>query len=129
VLLDDLILDISDFQYSHPGGLYLLANTVGRDISKYFYGGYSHEQGYPAHNHSRVAKEILDSIAIGRLVGRGKEEANGFEGVVLAKDMINSLTAVITVKARHEKGNSLVKLDGDDGVLGQFGKHYLVTSG
>jgi cytochrome b involved in lipid metabolism len=105
VLLDDLILDISEFQYSHPGGLYLLANTVGRDISKYFYGGYSHEQGYPAHNHSRVAKDIIESIAIGRLVGRGKEEANEFEGVVLAKDMINSLTALITIRASNKKGS------------------------
>ena len=37
--------------------------------------------------------------------------------------MINSLTAVVTVRAaRHEKG---MKLDG----IALFGKHYLVSSG
>ena len=41
--------------------------------------------------------------------------------------MINSLTAVVTVKARNEKGRPLMKFENDGVSL--FGKHYLVTSG
>ena len=41
VILDDMVLDISDFAYHHPGGAFLLEYNIGRDISKFFYGSYS----------------------------------------------------------------------------------------
>jgi cytochrome b involved in lipid metabolism len=41
--LDDLILDISKYQFYHPGGAFLLKYNIGRDISKFFYGGYQLE--------------------------------------------------------------------------------------
>ena len=40
VILDDLILDVSRFRYNHPGGNFLIHQNIGRDISKFFYGGY-----------------------------------------------------------------------------------------
>lgn len=43
VTLDDLVLDVSGFMGEHPGGLFALEHNVGRDISKFFYGGYSLE--------------------------------------------------------------------------------------
>jgi cytochrome b involved in lipid metabolism len=43
VILDDLVLDIGRFMGEHPGGLFALEHNVGRDISKFFYGGYSLE--------------------------------------------------------------------------------------
>lgn len=43
VILDDMVLDVSKFQYNHPGGLFSIHHNVGRDISKFFYGGYSLE--------------------------------------------------------------------------------------
>lgn len=43
VILDDLVLDVSWFMGEHPGGLFTLEHNVGRDISKFFYGGYSLE--------------------------------------------------------------------------------------
>ena len=42
-VLDDLILDVSSFQNYHPGGRFVVNHNVGRDISKYFHGGYSLE--------------------------------------------------------------------------------------
>jgi hypothetical protein len=41
VILDDMVLDISDFAYHHPGGAFLLEYNIGRDISKFFYGSYA----------------------------------------------------------------------------------------
>ena len=43
VILDDLVLDVSEFVNAHPGGRFLLERNSGRDISKFFYGGYSLE--------------------------------------------------------------------------------------
>ena len=43
VVLDDLVLDISKYKFYHPGGLFVLEHNIGRDISKFFYGGYQLE--------------------------------------------------------------------------------------
>lgn len=41
VILDDLVLDIKEFIDVHPGGRFAIRHFVGRDIGKFFYGGYS----------------------------------------------------------------------------------------
>lgn len=43
VILDDLVLDVSEYMSNHPGGKFLLEHNIGRDISKFFYGGYSQD--------------------------------------------------------------------------------------
>ena len=40
VILDDLVLDMRPYLYNHPGGAFVIEHNIGRDISKYFYGGY-----------------------------------------------------------------------------------------
>lgn len=40
VILDDLVLDVSEYASRHPGGAFFLKHSRGKDISKYFYGGY-----------------------------------------------------------------------------------------
>ena len=57
VLLDNLVLNVSEFMNQHPGGRFLIRHHIGTDISKYFYGGYALEGNLgrsPAqgHNHS-----------------------------------------------------------------------------
>jgi len=32
---------MSSYAFQHPGGAFLLEYNVGRDISKFFYGGYA----------------------------------------------------------------------------------------
>jgi len=41
VILDDLVLDVAPFLHCHPGGLWNIKHNIGKDISKFFYGGYS----------------------------------------------------------------------------------------
>jgi len=43
VILDEMVLDLAPFIDHHPGGKFSLVQNIGRDISKFFYGGYSLE--------------------------------------------------------------------------------------
>lgn len=70
VILDELVLDVERFTSQHPGGRFVLQHNNGRDISKFFYGGYSLEgnigatkpaQGYA---HSPLARMIVNDLAI-----------------------------------------------------------------
>jgi len=45
VILDNIVLDVHEFQDFHPGGKFLLKKNAGRDISKFFYGGYKMVHG------------------------------------------------------------------------------------
>ena len=61
VTIDNLVLDIGGFALVHPGGKFSLTQTIGRDISKYFYGGYSmlsDANKSRAHVHSLKALQI-----------------------------------------------------------------------
>ncbi len=40
MILNDLVLDVRSYMNSHPGGTFLLDKNIGRDIAKYFDGGY-----------------------------------------------------------------------------------------
>ncbi len=69
VILDQLVLDVKDFQFSHPGSKFVIQQNVGRDISKFFYGGYSLENNLgqsPAkgYNHSNTARIIVNDLVI-----------------------------------------------------------------
>ena len=41
VILDDMVPDVSEFAWEHPGGAFLINHNVGRDISKFFQGNYT----------------------------------------------------------------------------------------
>ena len=60
VILDDMVLDVNDYMEEHPGGSFLLEHTIGGDISKFFYGGYSLDGNLSSdsvnHFHSNVAR-------------------------------------------------------------------------
>lgn len=60
MILDDMVLDVNDYMEEHPGGSFLLEHTIGSDISKFFYGGYSLDGNLNSecvnHFHSNVAR-------------------------------------------------------------------------
>ena len=75
VILDDLVLDVTNFAGSHPGGRFLIERNIGKDISKYFHGGYSQEpiQGAKNNKHSNYARKIVNGLIVARYVEkRGK---------------------------------------------------------
>jgi cytochrome b involved in lipid metabolism len=69
VILDDLVLNVAELKYNHPGGKFMIEHNIGRDISKFFYGGYSlaHETISP-HTHSNIARTYVNDLVIARFV-------------------------------------------------------------
>ena len=69
VLLDDMILDVRKFRSEHPGGQFLIDFHIGRDVSKFFYGGYvlGNQSGMTPYTHSNVARAIVNSMIVGKL--------------------------------------------------------------
>lgn len=69
-MLDDLVLDVKEFINHHPGGRFVIRQTVGTDIGKFFFGGYSLENNLDkekaplGHTHSSYAKLIVNDLAI-----------------------------------------------------------------
>lgn len=70
VILDDMILDVEKYKHVHPGALFSIENNIGRDISKFYYGGYSMENlnKVSNHAHSSLAARIVRQLMIGYLV-------------------------------------------------------------
>lgn len=69
VILDDLVLNVAKFRFYHPGGKFSLDHNVGRDISKFFYGGYVLENKsiMRKHTHSNTARTIVNSLIIAKI--------------------------------------------------------------
>ena len=74
-ILDEYVVDLALFIARHPGGSFSLDANVGRDISKFFHGGYSLEniKVVPVQTHSSDARKIVNSLIIGRLEGNSQK--------------------------------------------------------
>ena len=85
------MVDLSDFMYSHPGGTHLIEHNIGRDISKFFYGGYSFDGNITKpsdagknikqkekHAHTNIARMIMVKHIIGTL----ERESCNFNGLI-----------------------------------------------
>lgn len=68
VIVDNLVVDVSEFLSVHPGGRFVLHRVIGTDISKFFFGGYCMEGNLegvsPGHNHSWYARMIVNELAV-----------------------------------------------------------------
>jgi cytochrome b involved in lipid metabolism len=96
VILDDMVLDVSKFKPNHPGGKFVLEFNVGRDVSKFFYGGYTLENslGMAPHTHSNIARRIVNTLAIARL----EDSAAVFNVKIDEKIPINSTCSTFVMK-------------------------------
>jgi hypothetical protein len=72
VILDNLVLDVEKFLDCHPGGRWNLEHNIGKDIAKFFYGGYAidgnvkPEQSPSHHTHSNFARLAVNQMVIAR---------------------------------------------------------------
>ena len=69
MILDDMVLNVGSYMDNHPGGRFSFENNIGRDITKFFYGGDSmeaHEHLKPF-SHSNIARKIVNTLIIGKL--------------------------------------------------------------
>ena len=124
VILDDLVLDVTNFANSHPGGRFLIERNIGKDISKYFHGGYSLEPLQKArnHKHSNYARLIVNDLIVARYVAKRGTSIMSIEplGIDESKDV-----ATFTFRPR---GNLDLpsQMKGFYPDLSTVGKHYLV---
>lgn len=118
-----MVLDVAKFRSEHPGGQFLIDFHVGRDVSKFFYGGYVLENasGMKPHTHSNIARKIVNSIVIGRL----NSEAKTFQGTITSSYNVNKVTKVFTMRldGANESYNTPPSTS-----ISTIGKHYLVRS-
>jgi NAD(P)H-flavin reductase len=66
VFYDDYVLDVSGFKWNHPGGMFMFKDVFGQDVGKFINGCSSAEDTRP-HYHSRLARELLRPLRIGRV--------------------------------------------------------------
>ena len=67
VFLDTQILDVSSFISSHPGGSYLLAESIGEDMGKYIYGVNGLEGHHRGFEHPNVVWTYTSLLKIGEV--------------------------------------------------------------
>lgn len=67
VLFNNFILDVESFMDEHPGTRFVIAENIGADIGKYFYGAYSVEADVAPHTHSSYAATLITKLTIGKL--------------------------------------------------------------
>ena len=72
VIFDNLVLDINGYERNHPGGKFNITHNYGRDISKFFFGGYNLVQvkGQRPKHHSQAALDIVRTMVVGVIAGQ-----------------------------------------------------------
>ncbi|CDW90265.1 cytochrome b5-like heme steroid binding domain containing protein [Stylonychia lemnae] len=125
VLLDDLVLDVSNYKLDHPGGLFLLHHNIGQDISKFFYGGYTYENYIPdksGHIHSNAALSFaINKLAVAKLDKQGKIQG---KYRIVERKSLNTTTSLIRLQSKKTSKQTLYSiLD-----INTFGLHYLLSS-
>lgn len=64
---DDLVIDVKHFILSHPGGSYMLSESIGEDTGKYMVGCSSFSADLNPYDHSAKAFSMLKSLAIAKI--------------------------------------------------------------
>ena len=73
VLLDNLVLNTGGYERQHPGGKFTIIKNFGRDISKFYYGGFAlvQKQGaYGVYTHSEASRQIVKQMIVGYIEGQ-----------------------------------------------------------
>ena len=122
-MLDDLILDVGEYIFEHPGGTFVLEHLIGQDVSKYFYGGYALEasKGDQPFFHSNVSRAIVNTLIVARL----NESAPTMNVVIKESYALNDSTEayVLTAGQRTSRLHAPKSTD-----VSCIGRHYLIRS-
>ena len=143
------MLDIAEFIKMHPGGAFLLEQTYGRDISKFFYGGYaldgnSNDPNTPntRHAHTNVARRIANRMVIA-IIDNRDIQINNFYIDEEESVRLNDLATTFAFKKLEVylgdqaiEGGQKIHLLGKERPLSNYykdlsvlGKHYTIVHG
>lgn len=123
LLLDDLVLDATDYAPYHPGGKFIIERCRGTDISKFFYGGYNLEPLSNGKNytHTNYAREACDTLIIGKL----NRPAYCFTTVIDSESNASDDLLIKTFRFRAAPGTQLSEQVQRHFPISGTGKHYL----
>ena len=134
-ILDNMVLNLSGFAHKHPGGAFLINYTVGRDISKFFYGGYALDGNTndPAartqrHTHSNVARQIANRHIVG-VIDKKDVQENLFYIDLEESNKLSPTACSYVFKGVQKQG--LMTIQGLQNYyrdMSMLGKHYTVVS-
>ncbi|CAB1101232.1 unnamed protein product [Ectocarpus sp. CCAP 1310/34] len=68
LMVDEAVLDVSDFAHRHPGGRRLILNALGTDVTQELLGqenSVGHAMSFPPHAHTGSAWRIIRSLVVG----------------------------------------------------------------
>ena len=128
ILLDDLVLDVSSYINSHPGGKVMFERNLGRDVAKYFYGGYSLAKNFYPYTHSAAAIMVSKTLVKYRLVptALGKSgSVSHFEASLTSRQEIVPHSVYTVTFEATSKQPGLQKHYND---INMIGCHFLVQS-
>ena len=125
VIFDNLVLNLNGYERVHPGGKFNLIHNLGRDVSKFFYGGYNlvNEKSHTRpHHHTQPALDIVKTMIVGVIEGQTKVADESFK--LSNKTEVNSDTSTFTFTGVSGKPiNNLKSWYNDPNMIG---RHFLV---
>ena len=126
VLFDNLVLDLQGYERNHPGGKFNLTHNYGRDVSKFFFGGYNlvNVPGRKPYTHSRASLDIVEKLVVG--VIKGQEEVKDELFSITAKTLISANTTTFTFTSIDNEPVINLKQWYNDPEM--IGRHFQVNS-
>ncbi|CAN0524335.1 unnamed protein product, partial [Ectocarpus sp. 8 AP-2014] len=76
-MVDEAVLDVSDFAQRHPGGRRLILNALGTDVTQELIGqehSVGHAMSFPPHVHTGSAWLIIRSLVVGYIEEKDARE-------------------------------------------------------
>ncbi|CAN0339329.1 unnamed protein product [Pylaiella littoralis] len=95
MLIDNAVIDISEFWQRHPGGRRLLLNAVGTDVTHEILGrdlSVGVQMAFSPHLHTQTAWDIVRSLVVG-YIDEGENQKDDTASSVLDHKEVDTLTA------------------------------------
>jgi hypothetical protein len=117
-IFNDYVIDLSKFKSNHPGGTFVIHHNIGRDVSKFFYGGYSMDINSQPHFHTNIARIVMNSLIVAKL----QRNVPRFACKILERHEVNSFVQTLTFRANNVQPGMRTYYAN----ISEIGKHYLV---
>jgi hypothetical protein len=115
-----MVLDMNKYRWNHPGGNFAIQQNIGRDVSKFFYGGQMLESNLSTtpYAHSNISRLIVNTLIIGKL----EESAPKYKCIIVDRVCVSSKIQTMVLKT--DKIIPGLKAFHPD--ISAMGKHYMV---
>lgn len=127
-LYNNYVIDLSVYQFEHPGGRFLIHRCIGQDLGHYLNGSATNVDSYPGkgrlsrfmlegkpHEHSRAAYDITAKLAIAKL--RMDHTANFLTDSRFSRDTYKSVNVSEQNSVRSDTVDTLLGQDEEFGIF------------